>query len=433
MLMFVMVGCNNSNNDDPAGTTAATTTSATTTTPKPEEPEKFYTEKIISGGKTEYTIVYDGDDAAATLFAVNLKEAIKTTCGVTVESKVLSDTSAAIGSNEIVIGSARVGIEDVKASTKEVNDFAMKLKEKSLVLYATGYEAYNYMLEYLKREVFSKVKNGELTLTSDDNIVYSTSSLKSTTFTEYWLQKNNSIDANFLYRMFEPREHESEDDEIMPYRLYVPMDYDATKKYPVLLFLHGAGERGNNNSNQLGLVLPQAFSQANTPLDQAIIIAPQCPAGQQWVDTPWANGDYSIDDVRESDAARLALEIFEAVTEEFSTDDKRYYISGVSMGGFGTWDILLRHGEKFAAAVPMCGGGDSSNAELVKDIPIWTVHDPNDPTVPYSGTKVMVDAIKAAGGTKIKFDSPTGYGHGVWNYVGRDKPEMYKWLFEQTK
>ncbi|MBQ5633482.1 MAG: hypothetical protein IIV11_01205, partial [Clostridia bacterium] len=260
MLMFVMVGCNNSNNDDPAGTTAATTTSATTTTPKPEEPEKFYTEKIISGGKTEYTIVYDGDDAAATLFAVNLKEAIKTTCGVTVASKVLNDTSADIGSNEIVIGSARKGIEDVKASTKEVNDFAMKLKEKSLVLYATGYEAYNYMLEYLKREVFSKVKNGELTLTSDDNIVYSTSSLKSTTFTEYWLQKNNSIDANFLYRMFEPREHESEDDEIMPYRLYVPMDYDATKKYPVLLFLHGAGERGDNNTQQLGLVLPQAFS-----------------------------------------------------------------------------------------------------------------------------------------------------------------------------
>ena len=432
MLMFVVVGCN-SNNNDAAGTTPSATTTVATTTTEYKEPEKFYTEKIFEGGASEYTIVYDKKDAYATLFASNLKEVIKTSCGVTLECNPLSDTSAAIGSNEIVVGSARVGIEDVKASTKEVNDFAVKLGEKSLVLYATGFEAYNYMLEYLKREVFSKVKDGDLTLTSNDNVVYSTSSLKSTTFIEYWLQKNSTIDTNVLLRMFEPREYESEDDEIMPYRLYVPMDYDATKKYPVLLFLHGAGERGDDNSKQLSLVLHQAFAQKNTPLDQAIIIAPQCPTGQQWVDTPWAKGDYRIDDVRESDAARLALEIFDVVTKEFSTDEKRYYVSGVSMGGFGTWDIIMRHGEMFAGAVPMCGGADSTQAEAVKDIPIWTVHDKNDPTVPHSGTKVMVDAIKAAGGTKIKFDEPTGYGHGVWNYVGRDKPEIYKWLFEQTK
>lgn len=435
MLMFVVVGCNNNsnNNDSPAGTTPeVTTTVATTTiTTKPEEAEKFYTEKIIKGGKTEYTIVYDKDDSAATLFATNLKEAFSSACGVTVACKPLDDTSADIGNNEIVIGSARKGIEDVKAKTKAVNDFAMKLNEKSLVLYATGHEAYSYMLEYLKREVLSKVNRGDLTLTSDDNIVYSTSSLKSTTFTEYWLKKN-TIDANFLYSMFEPREYESEDDEIMPYRLYVPMDYDATKKYPVLIFLHGAGERGDNNAKQLGNLLPRAFSQANTPLDQAIIIAPQCPTGQQWVNTPWAKGDYRIDNIKESDAARLALEILDAVAEEFSTDDKRYYITGLSMGGFGTWDIIMRHSEIFAGAVPICGGADSTKGATVKDVPIWTVHDPSDPTVPYSGTKVMVDAIKAAGGTKIKFDSPSGYGHGSWNYVANSK-DIYKWLFEQTK
>ena len=435
MIMVAMVGCNTTNDELPAGTTdgtTASTTTATSTTPKPEEPEKFYSEKIIKDGDSEYSIVYNLNDIDGELFAKNLTDMIKTVCGITLKCEPAYRTTDAVGGKEIVVGAARSGLEDVKASLKTTNDFAVKLKEESLVLYATGHSAYSYLLEYLKREIFSNGKSGDLTVTSDDNIVYSSSKLKSTTFIEYWREENNTVDVSVLSMMFEPRIFENPEHETMPYRLYVPMNYDSSKKYPVLIFLHGAGERGTDNGKQYGNLLPTAFSQNGTPLVDAIIIAPQCPAGKQWVDTPWANGDYSIDDVRESDQAKLALEIFEAVTEEFSTDEKRYYVTGLSMGGFGTWDMIMRHSDIFAGAVPVCGGADSSSAANVLDVAVWTVHDPSDPTVPYSGTKVMVDAIIAAGGTKIKFDSPTGYGHGSWNYVAKNV-DIYKWLFQQTK
>lgn len=214
------------------------------------------------------------------------------------------------------------------------------------------------------------------------------------------------------------------------YRIYVPANYDASKDYPVLLFLHGAGERGNNNTSHVNGTVQNLFNTRPELLEQTIVVAPQCPTGEQWVDYPWGKGNYSSDKVKESKALSTAFEILSSVLAEYSCDTDRVYAMGLSMGGYGTWDMLVRHGDTFAAAVPLCGGGDASKADYLKNIPIWTYHGTADGTVRFEGTKGMVDAIVAAGGEKIKFNAVENAGHDVWS-AATTNGELIDWLFAQ--
>lgn len=217
----------------------------------------------------------------------------------------------------------------------------------------------------------------------------------------------------------------------MPYRLFVPLDYDADKKYPLLLFLHGAGERGDDNTAQLTKsVFDTWLSDSTAPLAQAIVIFPQCPNDRQWVDTPWEKGSYSVDEVEESRQMEMVLDILYDIIDEYSVDEDRVYVSGLSMGGFGTWDLLMRHSDIFAAAIPFCGGADPSRAELLADIPIWTFHGDADGDVPVAGTREIYNAIIAAGGEKIEYTEYEGYGHNVWS-TGAAEPGIIEWLLSQ--
>ena len=188
---------------------------------------------------------------------------------------------------------------------------------------------------------------------------------------------------------------------VMPYRLYVPENYDETKTYPVIVFLHGAGERGNNNTSQLinGI---QAMFDTHEQMKESIVIAPQCPSGKRWVETDWAKGNYDSSVIEEVQLATV-MEILESVQSEYSTDDDRIYTVGISMGGFGAWNLLMNHSDVFAAGVPMCAGADPNKADILKNIPIWTFHGTSDTTVPYAGTAEMYNAIVSAGGNNIKF------------------------------
>lgn len=201
-------------------------------------------------------------------------------------------------------------------------------------------------------------------------------------------------------------------DTVLPYRLILPDNYDSTKNYPMVLFLHGAGERGNDNELQLFHCVQYIYD--NVPED-CIIVAPQCPAGQQWVDTPWANGSYSVTDVPESNELKAVVELIDQLKDTYSIDSDRVYATGISMGGFGTWNLMMRHNDVFAAAIPVCGGADPSMAEVVMYTPIFTFHGDADPVVPVSGTREMVKAIKDAGGTLIEYIEYPGAEHGIWN------------------
>lgn len=217
----------------------------------------------------------------------------------------------------------------------------------------------------------------------------------------------------------------------IPYNLFLPEDYNETTYYPVILFLHGAGERGTDNAVQVNEYLPALFETRPELLSQTIIIAPQCPTEDQWVNTPWENGNYSVDEIPESNALNTALHLLEYVVSTYGGDRCRIYITGLSMGGFGTWDAIMRHEEIFAAAVPICGGADPSKAEVLKDFPIVTYHCTSDRVVPANGTKDMVKAIRATKNKNIKFNILSGIGHGAWNVAGVDG-EMIDWLYAQN-
>ena len=149
-----------------------------------------------------------------------------------------------------------------------------------------------------------------------------------------------------------------------------------------------------------------------------------------WADTPWGNGNYKLSDIPESVTNKKVVNLVRHYTSKEYIDADRVYIMGISMGGFGTWDLLARHSDIFAAGVPVCGGGPDDKIDVLKNIPIYTFHSENDTSVPYSGTKAMVDAIKSAGGEKIKFVSFADKGHVIWD-TAITYPGLEQWLFAQ--
>lgn len=216
----------------------------------------------------------------------------------------------------------------------------------------------------------------------------------------------------------------------LPYRYYFPSGYDAEgdKTYPIVIFLHGAGERGTDNAAHV--TINTTLFQTLIERDDCIIIAPQCAAGYRWVEHDWALGSYTADEVA-SPMLSAAMDLLKDMMEKEAVDPSRVYAMGLSMGAFGVWDMLIREPQLFAAAIPSEGGGDPSKAELLVDIPIWTFHGDQDTAVPVTGTREMVAAIKEAGGKQIAYTEYPGRGHGCW-YTVWESPQTYTWLFSKV-
>lgn len=220
-------------------------------------------------------------------------------------------------------------------------------------------------------------------------------------------------------------------DTTLPYRIYVPENYDSNAKYPLIVFLHGAGECGDDNSAQLKNAVQILFDRDDGLAKTAIFVAPQCPADNQWVDTPWADGNYSVDAVPESNELAAVVKLVEKLENDYSIDTNKVYAMGLSMGGFGVWDLLMRHNDIFAAGIPMCGGADVSKAELLAKTPIYTFHGTADTSVPYSGTSEMVEAIENVDGRYVTFISYEGDSHGIWDKASAEDG-LLEWLFAQN-
>lgn len=229
------------------------------------------------------------------------------------------------------------------------------------------------------------------------------------------------------------KETHTSDGYTMPYRLYIPKNYDCGELYPVVVFLHGAGGRGSDNEGQFLSGMPQVlFNDVTSPIYDSIVILPQCPADKQWVYTNWENGNYSTETVPESREIEAVLEILDHITDIYNVDLDRVYITGLSMGGFGTWDLLMRHGARFAAGLPVCGGGDPTYAKLLTRIPIKTFHGSDDAAVPVTGTRVMYASIVKEGGEDISYTEFDGGAHDIWDKV-YSEPEVIRWLFAQSR
>ncbi len=214
------------------------------------------------------------------------------------------------------------------------------------------------------------------------------------------------------------------------YRQLVP-DYGLIQKYPLVIFLHGSGERGNDNEAQLKWGVMNFATDENMKLHPAIVIAPQCPSGMNWSNFS-GRDNHAL--TLQSPAAKpmeLLMEVVQKTIKSLPVDTNRIYITGLSMGGFGTFDAIARYPNMFAAAVPVCGGGDVSKAASISHIPMWIFTGAEDGAVNPIFSYEMLGALTKAG-AHPGFTQYPEVGHFSWIGAYSD-PMMMAWLFRQRK
>lgn len=207
------------------------------------------------------------------------------------------------------------------------------------------------------------------------------------------------------------------------YRLLRPEEQKTPA--PLVIFLHGAGERGSNNKSQLNY-LPKRFLDApHLRNKRCYVLAMQCPQNEQWAPYRRLIGKQNAP----LPAMEALMQAARRVMRDENIDPARIYLTGLSMGGYGSWDLAARHPEWFAAVVPICGGGKTRTAERLKDVPIWAFHGTADKVVPEQQSRQMIDAIRRAGGTPAYSPLP-GVGHGSWQMAYGPGGAM-EWMFAQ--
>lgn len=231
------------------------------------------------------------------------------------------------------------------------------------------------------------------------------------------------------------------------YRYYLPQNYDSEKSYPIVMYLHGAGRRGGNNNDQLvndQYIVNSLLSEKyiNNPDTQCIIIAPQCPSNEKWVNIPaWDTGSYEHDLYSAGNSLEAAHRVVMKFAEQYNVDKSRIYISGQSMGGYGTWRLAADYADVYAAAIPLCSGGplgDKGAGELAAaDMPIWAFHGTADNTVTIDkASRAMMTELQKYGATKAKLTELEGRNHEIQGEVFTAKAAevgLYEWLFAQKK
>lgn len=195
------------------------------------------------------------------------------------------------------------------------------------------------------------------------------------------------------------------------YLLYLPKNQEQNpqQKLPIILFLHGSEERGNDLNMIKAQGIPQIIENGeDLPF---IVIAPQCPKRTTWI---------SKNDI--------LMALIDDIVERYNADSNKVYLTGLSMGGYGTWALACLNPNKFAAIAPICGGGDQEKLHAIKHVPIWTFHGAKDQIVPIKETKKLVDTLKNLDG-KIKFTIYPDAEHDSWTETYTN-PEFYKWLLQ---
>ena len=216
------------------------------------------------------------------------------------------------------------------------------------------------------------------------------------------------------------------------YQLLKPAKIEPGVKYPVILFLHGAGERGDDNQIQLKY-LPQSMATAERLAKYpCFVIAPQCRTNARWAEVDWSDNKSTPMANKPGEQMRMVIGILKEVLAKEPADASRVYLTGLSMGGYGSWDLAMRHPEWFAAVAPICGGGDETGAARLKDIPLWAFHGDADQAVPVERSRRMIKAIEAAGG-KPKYTEYPGMGHHSWVPAYDEKSGLLEWMFAQRR
>lgn len=231
--------------------------------------------------------------------------------------------------------------------------------------------------------------------------------------------------------MFESRVFLDPSGEALPYRFYKPSDYDPGCAYPLVLYLHGSGDGGTDNLKQLESFPSTLVSPDMEYRHPSFIVAPQLPQWTRWVDMDWRSVQKARAPQKPSRAIRLTLALMDQLVTRFSIDRNRIYVTGISRGGFGVWDILWRRPELFAAAIPVSGGGDLTKARLIRQVPVWAFHGAQDKNVPPQHSRAMVEALRKAGAQPQYTEYPD-QGHEAWGKA-YGQAGLFDWMFAQRR
>lgn len=198
----------------------------------------------------------------------------------------------------------------------------------------------------------------------------------------------------------------------LKFLLYLPKQYgEPDKKYPLLMFLHGSGERGNDLNKLKVHSIPKIVDvKDDFPF---IVVSPQCPDGERW-------------------NAETLNALLDEVISSLAVDTTRVYLTGLSMGGYGTWKLAAAYPERFAAIAPVCGGGSLEDAWRLKEMPVWAFHGAKDDIVPPTETERMIEALKRMGNTQVKFTLYPDANHNSWDATYAN-PELYEWFLQHHK
>lgn len=233
------------------------------------------------------------------------------------------------------------------------------------------------------------------------------------------------------------KEYKYADDKILPYRILYPEGYDKSKKYPLILLLHGGGERGNDNEKQLVHGAKLFLNKNMRSKYPAIIVAPQCPSDKYWasstIDRNTVPFKIEFDYTKEPNWNLIAAnELVKKIAKEESVDATRIYITGLSMGGMGTFESIYRYPDLYAAALPICGGGDikSFDSKAVST-PLWIFHGDADAVVNVELSRSMYSKLKSLK-ANVKYTEYPNINHNSWEYAFSD-PEFLNWMMGQKR
>jgi hypothetical protein len=237
----------------------------------------------------------------------------------------------------------------------------------------------------------------------------------------YWSNQGHKNTLK-LAELCDPGRFINNKGDTLRYRLLKPLNYDPAKKYPIVISLPYGGQPGTDTIRQIeGAVAAELLAtESNRKAYPAFVFIPNCPPGGGWGGLP----NYPTTD-------SLVFDAIIALDSQFSIDKQRRYVTGLSRGGYGTWNFICKQPDMFAAAVPVSGGGNPRLAPKVVNVAIWAFHGAKDKNVPVSGSRDMITAIKKAGGNPRYTEFP-GEGHNIWDKV-RGTPGLLDWLFAQHR
>lgn len=214
----------------------------------------------------------------------------------------------------------------------------------------------------------------------------------------------------------------------LPYQFYFSSGMDSTQKYPLILWLHGKGERGNENQKQMTLIkkwLPDSLEKTNY---KSFLLAPQCSEDRMWSKYDKLADEITFD-TSTPEIQKSIISLIDELSSKFPIDTTRIYIMGISMGGFGVFDMITRYPDRFAAAISICGGADPKQKENLVKTPVWAFHGEKDLVVDKRHTKVPMEKIKDSNHILTTYST---MGHDAWNKAFKEK-DLLNWLFGKAK